>query len=289
MIVKVETVNPIRSFKGRGTWHVARELVGEGKRLGRPIGPDRALVAASTGNFGQGLAFAGRAAGVPVIVFADTHANELKLDRIRAMGATVIQAGDDFDAAREASEAFARASGGLLVVDGEDARIATGAGTLALEVTEAITASELPAIGAAYVPVGNGALIVGVGAWLRAAAPGCLVLGLQSEAAPSMTLSWRAGRPIETESAATFAEGIATRVPVPEALDQMRGRVDDMRLISEAAIRAAQIELTDALGILVEGSAAISWAGILADASPPAGAALLLVTGSNVVPVPPTG
>ena len=75
----------------------------------------------------------------------------------------------------------------------------------------------MPALGGAYVPVGNGALIVGVGAWLRVEAPGCRVVGIQSEAAPSMTLSWEQGRPIETESAATIADGIATRVPVPEA------------------------------------------------------------------------
>ena len=271
VIVKVETVNPIRSFKGRGTWHIVHEL-----------GSGSPLVAASTGNFGQGLAFAGRAAGVPITIFADDHANPLKLDRIRAMGATVVQGGHDFDAARAASERYVQDHGGFLVVDGQDPRVASGAGTLAMELTDAIAARRLPKVGAAYVPVGNGALIVGVGAWLRSAAPDCLVIGLQSEAAPSMTLSWRAGHPIETRTAATFAEGIATRVPVPEALDQMRGRVDDMRLIPEEAIRAAQVELTDALGILVEGSAAISWAGILADPAPPAGAALLLVTGSNV-------
>ena len=271
VIVKVETINPIRSFKGRGTWHIVHEL-----------GPASPLVAASSGNFGQGMAFAGRAAGVSITIFADEHANPLKLERIRSMGATVVQTGHDFDAARAASEHYVRDHGGVLVVDGEDPRVAGGAGTLAMEVTDGIAAGRLPDIGAAYVPVGNGALIVGVGAWLRSAAPNCIVIGLQSEAAPSMTLSWRAGHPIETETAATFADGIATRVPVPEALDQMRGRVDDMRLISEEAIRAAQVELTDALGILVEGSAAISWAGILADQAPPAGAALLLVTGSNV-------
>ena len=282
VIVKIETVNPIRSFKGRGTWRIVHELAGEGARLGRPLGPGRPLVAASTGNFGQGLAFAGRAAGVPITVFADERANPLKLDRIRSMGATVVQTGHDFDAARAASERYVRDQGGQLVVDGEDPRVAGGAGTLALEVTDGIASGALPPLGAAYIPVGNGALIVGVGAWLRSTVPECLVIGLQSEAAPSMTLSWRAGRPIETESAATFAEGIATRVPVPEALDQMRGRGDDMRLIPEEAIRAAQRELTEALGILVEGSAAISWAGILADEAPLVGAALLLVTGSNV-------
>ena len=279
VVVKVETVNPIRAFKGRGTWYAIAGLMGEGT-----VGRDRPVVVASTGNFGQGVAFAGRAHGVPVTVFADDHANTRKLDRIRALGATVVQEGHDFDAARAASEAHARSSGAHLLVDGADPRIAGGAGTLAMELTDAIAAGQLPSLGAAYVPVGNGALIVGVGAWLRASAPACRVVGIQSDAAPSMTLSWEQGRPITTETAATTADGIATRVPVPAALAMMVGRVDAMRLIPEASLAGAQAELTAELGVTVEAAAAASWAGLLADADPPEGAALILVTGSNVAP-----
>lgn len=279
VIVKVESVNPIRAFKGRGTWLAVREMVGEG-RLGR----ERAVVAASTGNFGQGLAFAGRAFGIPVVVFADEHANPTKLDRMRAFGATVVQAGHDFDAARAASEDYARDNGAVLLVDGEEPWVATGAGTLAVELTDGVAAGSLPELATAHIPVGNGALIVGVGAWLRAAAPGTRIVGVQSDAAPSMTESWRAGRPIESDTAATFAEGIATRVPVPEALDMMVGRVDEMVLVSEDALREAQAELTEALGITVEGAAAASWAALLADPGRSAGPALVLITGSNVPP-----
>ena len=241
---------------------------------------------ASTGNFGQGAAYAARAFGVAVTVFADDGANIVKLDRIRALGATVVQVGHDFDAARAASEAHAGAIGARLLVDGQDPRIATGAATLAVEVSDAVDAGRLPAVGAAYVPVGNGSLIVGVGAWFRFASPGCRVIGIQSEAAPSMTLSWRERRPIATETAATYAEGIATRVPVPEALELMIDRVDAMRLVSEGALRDAQAELSAELGITVEGSAAASWAGVLADPDPPPGAALVIITGSNTPPSP---
>ena len=278
VIVKVESVNPIGAFKGRGTWLAVHHLAAEDR-----IGPDRPLVVASTGNFGQGCAFAGRAVGAPVVVFADAHANPTKLARIERFGARVVKAGRDFDEARAASEAHATEVGGELLVDGADPWIATGNGTLAVELTDAATDGRLPALGAAYIPVGNGSLIIGVGAWLRAVAPACRVIGVQSEAAPSMERSWRAGHPIETETAATFAEGIATRVPVPEAVRDMVGRVDDMILVSEADIHSAQAELTASLGITVEGAAAASWAGLLAQ---PAGegAALLLVTGSNVPP-----
>jgi threonine dehydratase len=99
-------------------------------------------------------------------------------------------------------------------------------------------------------------------------------------------LSWRERRPIETETAATFADGIASRVPIVEALAWMAGTVDDMRLVSEASLRLAQAELGDALGITVEGAAAASWAGVLADRDPAPGPALVIVTGSNVPPAP---
>jgi threonine dehydratase len=96
-----------------------------------------------------------------------------------------------------------------------------------------------------------------------------------------MTLSFVAGRPLDTASAATFADGIASRVAIPRAVELMTGRVDEMRTVGEAALHEAQAELTEALGITVEGAAAASWAGLLA-APRPDGPALVIVTGSNV-------
>ena len=275
VIVKVETVNPIRSFKGRGTWVVVAAMAGEGT-----IGPERAIVCASAGNFGQGVAYAARAHDVPAVVFCSTRANRAKIERMRALGANVIEAGEDFDDARGGSEAYALEYGAELLVDGEDVRISTGAATLALEVTDAVEAGALPMPAIVAVPVGNGALINGVGSWLRHASPGCRVVGVQAEAAAAMTLSWRAGRPIDTNSAATYADGIASRVAIPRAVELMQGRVDDMVTVSEGELHAAQGELTQELGITVEGAAAASWAALVAGERP-AGPALVIVTGSN--------
>ena len=276
VVVKVETVNPIRSFKGRGTWVAIHGLVGEGR-----IGPSRAVVVASAGNFGQGVAYAARDVGVQSVVFASRHANRAKIARMRALGATVIEVGEDFDDARIASERYAVDHAAELLVDGDDPRISTGAASLALEVTDAIEAGSLPPLAVASVPVGNGALINGVGAWLRHASPASRVVGVQAEAADAMTRSFLAGRPIDTPSAATYADGIASRVAVPRAVALMAGRVDAMRTVAEDALHDAQDELTKALGITVEGAAAASWAGLLS-MPPPVGAALLIVTGSNV-------
>jgi threonine dehydratase len=276
VIVKVETLNPIRTFKGRGTWVAVHALAAEGT-----IGPDRPAICASAGNFGQGVAYAARALGIPARVFASRNANRGKVARMRALGADVVEIGEDFDDARGASEAAAAEGRGHLLVDGEDPRIATGAASLALEITDAVAAGVLPSPAVVSVPVGNGALINGVGSWLRAAAPACRVVGIQAEGAAAMTLSWRAGRAIDTPSVTTYADGIASRISIPAAVELMAGRVDEMRLVSDDALRVAQAELTAELGITVEGAAAASWAGLLAGRRP-TGPAIVIVTGSNV-------
>jgi threonine dehydratase len=276
VVVKVETVNPIRSFKGRGTWVAVHGLAGEGR-----IGPDRPIVVASAGNFGQGVAYAARAIDVPAVVFTSRNANRAKIARMRALGATVIESGEDFDDARTASEAYAAEHGAELLVDGDDPRISTGAATLALELTDAVETGVLPALTIASVPVGNGALINGVGSWLRHASPATRIVGVQAEAADAMTRSFAAGRPIDTASAATYADGIASRIAVPRAVELMAGRVDAMLTVTEDALRGAQAELTDALGVTVEGAAGASWAGLLAG-PPPEGPALVIITGSNI-------
>ncbi len=275
VIVKIETSNPIRSFKGRGTWVAVEGLASDDR-----IGPDRPIVCVSAGNFGQGVAYAARALGVPSVVFCSTRANRAKVARMRTLGATVIEHGDDFDAARAASEAYAAEHGAELLVDGEDQRIAAGAGTMAVEVTDAVTRGDLPAPALVSVPVGNGALINGIGSWLRSAAPACTVLGVQAELADAMVRSWRAGHAIDTDTAATYADGIAARVAIPEAVDLLADRVDAMVTVSEAALHDAQAVLTEELGITVEGAAAATWAG-LTETARPDGPVLLIVTGSN--------
>lgn len=276
VVVKVETVNPIGCFKGRGTWLAVAELL-----VGGAVGERKGLVVASAGNFGQGVAYAGRAMGVPVVVFAAVNANRNKVAAMSRLGADVRQVGDDFDEAREAAAAHAGASGWELLVDGADPWIAIGAGTMACELTDAVAAGDLPALGAVYVPVGNAALVNGIGTWIRQAAPATRVIGVQAAGAPAMTLSWRARRPIETERVDTIADGIAARVPIPEALSLMLEVVDEMRLVDDPAIIEATKRLSEALPLSIEPSAGAAWAAALQE--PPSGPIALVLTGGNVV------
>ena len=275
VVVKVETVNPIGCFKGRGTWLALAELLASGA-----VGEGRGIVVASAGNFGQGMAYAGRAMAVPVIVFAAENANRSKVAAMSRLGADVRQVGEDFDAARVAAAAHAAASGWELLVDGADPWIAIGAGTMACELTDAIAAGDLPALGAVYVPVGNAALVNGIGTWMRQVASQTRVIGVQAAGAPAMTLSWRARRAIETERADTVADGIAARVPIPEALSLMLEVVDEMHLVDDPAIIDATARLTQALPLSIEPSAGAAWAAALQD-RPPHPIALIL-TGGNV-------
>jgi threonine dehydratase len=278
VVVKAESANPIGCFKGRGTWLAVEAMAGAGE-----VGERTGLVAASAGNFGQGVAYAARAHRVPFVVFAALNANAAKVTAMRRLGAEVRLVGEDFDAAREAAADHANATGWRLIVDGADARIAIGAGTMAVELTDGVERDELPSLEALYVPVGNGALIGGIGVWLRAAAPGTRLIGVQAEGAPAMARSWREGRAIETPTVDTVADGIAARVPVPEALEIMRGVVDDMVLVDDPAILDAQRELTDGLPFTVEPSAAAAWAA-MRNAPAGAGAIGFILTGGNLPP-----
>jgi threonine dehydratase len=279
VVVKVETVNPIGAFKGRGAWLAVEAAASDGR-----ASADHPIVVASTGNFGQAVAYAGRALGIPIVVFADEAANPHKLERIRLLGADLRVTGADFDQAREASERFAAAGEGMLLIDGGDVWTAIGAGSLAMEVTKAIQSADIPPLEAAYVPVGNGALIAGVATWLKHAAPSIRTIGVQSDGAPAMTLSMEQGRAVETEAAATRAGGIATRVPVPEALAMMADVVDEMRLVSEAEIAAATAEMVPALGITAELASGATFAAAKRYPQASDGAVLLIITGSNAEP-----
>jgi threonine dehydratase len=250
--LKVETLTPIRSFKGRGTCWLLHRL-GEEAKAG--------LVCASAGNFGQGLAYAARARAIPVTVFAAVNASPIKVDAMRAFGAEVCLDGADFDAAKAAARSFAAETGRLFVEDGAHPAIAEGAGTIARELDLANALG-----GTILVPLGNGSLVNGIGAWLKARRPQVRVVAVAAAGAPAMARSWRAGRPIETPDAATIADGVAVRVPVPEALVAMRETVDEVRLVDDADIIAAMRLAFTRLGLVVEPAGAVGLAALLASA-----------------------
>jgi threonine dehydratase len=268
LTLKLETANPIRSFKGRG----ASYLIGSMDRSPRP------LVSASAGNWGQALAYACRSARQPLILFASTNANPVKVERMRALGADVRLAGDDFDAAKAAAGTFAGSSGLRMVADGLDPEASIGAGTIGVE---------LLAYGSTYdallVPLGNGAMLTGIARWVKAAAPAIAVYGVSARGADAMEKSWRIGSIVLPPQVNTIADGIAVRVPIPEALEDMRCIVDDVLLVSDQDIIAAMRLIYSEAGLIAEPSGAAGVAAILAVPDRFAGLRVAtIVCGSNL-------
>jgi len=249
LLVKAEMCNPIRSFKGRGTDYFLHQQSGD----------QRTIVTVSAGNFGQGLAYAGRRHGVAVVVYTSTQANPLKIDQMRALGADVRVAGDDFDDVKQVARAFAVEAESRFVEDGAVAEIAEGAGTIGKELAEG--AHDLDVV---LVPVGNGALITGVARWLKHASPQTRVVGVCAAGAPCMQESFVAGTATTTPSTSTIADGIAVRVPVQPALRDMQLLVDDVVLVDDATIVDAVRLAYDHLGLVVEPAGAVGLAALLA-------------------------
>ena len=252
LTLKVESVNPIRCFKGRGADYFVA--------CANARGDEREMVCASAGNFGQALAYACAKRDRPVTVFAAVNANPMKVERMRALGADVRLAGEDFDMAKAAARRHAAEQGAWMIEDGLEPEISEGAGTIGLELAQGHDAFD-----AVTVPLGNGAMLNGIARWLKAAAPATQVLGVCASGADAMARSWRSGEPITGESANTIADGIAVRVPVDEAVDDMRGQIDDVLLVNDDSIVEAMRLLYRHAGLLIEPAGAAGVAAILAD------------------------
>lgn len=249
--LKDETATPIRCFKGRGTDYFADKRAAAHPKV----------VCASAGNFGQGLAMAMARRGGKAVVFAATNANALKVERMRDLGGEVILRGGDFDEANAAARAYAEERRLPFIEDAALGEIAEGAGTIAKELTEA--GAEIDAI---YVPVGGGALINGIGTWLRHARPDVLVIGVCAEGAPALALSWQNRKAVATRQVDTIADGIAIGAPVTAARQHMLGVVHDFVLVSDAEILGAMRAIRRATGIAAEPAGAAGVAAAFKDA-----------------------
>jgi threonine dehydratase len=267
--IKLETANPVRSFKARGTEVVASQLAGNGSR---------AAVCASAGNLGQALAWSGRRRGLDVTVVASRSAPKVKLDRIRALDATLELVDGDFDMARERAVDIARHNGIRLVEDSLDIETCEGAATIGLELVDTA-----PSFDAVLIALGGGALATGVGHVVKAGAPQAEVICVQPLGAPAMTRSWHERRVVTTDSTNTIADGVAGRRPIAAVLDDLLLVADDAVLVQEASITTGMRMLLDHAGLVVEPSAALGIAAILEDRDRFAGRHVVtIVCGSNV-------
>jgi threonine dehydratase len=269
ILVKVETANPIRSFKGRGAEYLASKF---------PKGAK--LLTASAGNFGQAMAYACGRRGIDLTVYASVNANPFKLERMRMLGAAVVLHGEDFDEAKIEAKRVARATGVRMVEDGFDAETGEGAGTIGIELAD--WKEQLDAV---FLPLGNGALACGVGRYLKDVRPDIRVVAIQSEGAPAMLESWRQKKVVRFDAISTIADGIGVRIPIPECVRDMEGIIDDGILVKDASLIEAMRLAREHLGLVLEPSGAAGLAAILENQERFRGQSVaIILCGGNLTP-----
>src|SRR5688572_9590486 len=247
LLLKREDVHELGAFKWRGALPTLERYRSEGAST---------VVTASTGNQGAATAWAAKRLGLRAIVYAPESASRAKVALIEGLGAEVRLTGADFDEAKAEAEAVAEVDG-LLFVDGDEPEQYEGYRAIGDEILD--QCPESPS--AVVVPVGNGALLGGIGLAVCDRSPETLRIGVAAKEAPVMALSWEAGEAIESASSATIADGLAVRVAIPLAVDVLGEVASRMLLVSERAIARALAAYANA-GIRVEGAAAAALAAV---------------------------
>lgn len=247
--LKREDTLPTGAFKVRGGVTLVASLDDRFR--------DQGLIAASSGNHGQSIAWAGREFDVPVTIAVPEEANPAKVAAMERLGAEVVKYGVDFDDARAYVEDRAAETGERYVHSGNEPKLIAGVGTAGLEIVD-----ELPDVDRLYCPVGGGSSASGycltVGALTDAE-----VVGVQSEAAPAMHRAWEEDTLAPHDRMETSAEGVATRAPFALPMDLLRERLTDFELVSEAAIRDAVARLFVEDRIVMEGACGTAVAAAL--------------------------
>ena len=270
---KLETDLPTGSFKLRGALNALVTHASEQPLAG--------VVAASTGNHGAAVAYAGRIAKIPVTIFLPKNPNPVKREKILSLGANVVECDSTNPLAPiKGATAFSREHGYYLLDDATDPLVPAGAATITCELMD-----QIPQLDAIFVPMGDTALIRGVAAEAKRRRPTIRIVGVQAERAPAYAQSWQQGRVVVTETCDTIADGLATLNPSEANVEAIRELVDDVRLVSEREmLDAIRLLLLDE-HVVAEAAGAAATAAFLQDAAPYAGRNVaLLVTGANVQP-----
>lgn len=267
--LKLETNLPTNSFKPRGALYalatnLSRRKINE-------------VTASSTGNHGAAVAYASKVLGVSATIFLPANPNPVKRDKIRELGARIVETGgaDLTQAFQDAAE-YSRRPGIYFLNDATDPDLPAGPGTIGLEI-----ADQVPNVSTIYVPMGDTALIRGLASAAKQQIPGVQIIGVQAERAPSYYLSWKKGSPIVTDTCDTCADGLATRTPDAENVQAIRELVDDVVLVSEEQMLNAIRYLYKQEGVLAEPAGAAATAAFLANRQQD-GPTVLLVTGGNI-------
>jgi threonine dehydratase len=271
--VKHENLLPTGAFKVRGGVNLMSRLDTETK--------ERGVIAASTGNHGQSVAFAARLFGASAIICAPEGANPVKVEAMRDLGAEVVLVGRDFDDARLHCEKLAAEQGYRYIHSGNEPDLVAGVATHTLEILE-----ERPDIEVILVPVGGGSGAAGACIAAKSIGSGIEVIAVQSSAAPTAYNSWRAGTPVEHPNT-TIAEGLATRTAFELPQRILHDLLDDFVLVTDDELLSATAAMIEKTRTLVEPAGAAPLAAAVSPAVKErlAGRKVALIcTGANISP-----
>ena len=267
--VKHENHTPTGAFKVRGGLVLLDHLKRTMPRLA-------GVISATRGNHGQSLAYAGRRHGLRTVIVVPRGNSPDKNAAMRAWGAELIEHGRDFDEAREHATRLA-AGEGLELVGPFHPQLVCGVGSYAYELYSAV--ADLDAV---YAPIGCGSGVCGLIAWRDALGLRTRVIGVVAERAPCYALSVEAGRAVQTDSADTFADGMAVRVPVAEALAAIRAGAERIVRVSEEEIRTAIRHFYTDTHNLVEGAGAAALAALMKDPERRGRRFAVIASGGNI-------
>ena len=268
--LKCENLQVTGSFKARGAVHRLLDLPEDAR--------GRGVIAASSGNHGVGVAYAGHALGIPVTVYVPDFVSPAKAAGMRRLGATVQVFGTDgLDTETEARR-VADAHGQAYVSPYNDLSVVAGQGTVGVEL-----ARQLDGIGTVIVAVGGGGLISGISAVVKAQAPNVRVIGAQPANSNVMIESMRAGHVVERPSLPTLSDGTAGGIELDTVTFPLcRALVDDWIEIAEDDIVAAVRHAIEVEHMLVEGSAAVAIAALRRCDPMPTGRVVVILCGANI-------
>ncbi len=273
---KPENLQPTGAFKLRGAYNKISSLTSEERRRG--------VVAHSSGNHAQAVAYAARALDVRAVIVMPRGAPKVKLDATRAHGAEVVIVGDDSAERSYRAGQLAEEFGYIPVPPYDDEPLIAGQGTVGLEILD-----DLPDVETVLVPVSGGALISGVAAALKLNRPEINVIGVEPELAADARASLHSGRIVELsaeEVYRTVADGLRVRRLGDTPFEHIRAFVDDIITVSEEEILEAMRRLALRVRLVAEPSGAVSFAGYLfhSDELPPTRRNVAVISGGNVDP-----
>jgi len=270
--LKLENLQPTRAFKVRGGINYIHRMKEDAVRRG--------VIAASTGNHAQSIAYAGSLFGAEVRIVMPRGVPELKAEAVRDLGGEVITYGSYYEGAREYAEKLASENGYLYVHGINEPLLYEGVGTMHLEIIE-----ELPDVDVVIVPIGGGSGACAAVIVYKTIDPRTRVIGVQAEGAPAFYRSWKSGTVVSTNGITTAAEGLATTRAYELPLKILRGSLDDIVLVSDDEMRQAVRQVLDATGQVAELSGAASTAAAFKIKDELNGKKVaLLLTGGNIEP-----